>query len=100
MLSRADVTSRREERVRAAEKRVDDLRDRCRQLQEEEDLAMVKPPLDGLELMAMFNRPPGPWIKPIKERLLTMVIDGDLASDDKERGAEIARALMAELFSD
>jgi len=96
-LSRSDVTSRRPERVRAAEARVDQLRERAERLQEEEDVARIRPPLDGLELMEMFGRRPGPWIRPIKDRLLTMVLDGDLSPDDKERGAEIAREVMAEL---
>jgi poly(A) polymerase len=93
-LSRSDVTSSRPERVRAAEARVDQLAERAQHLQEEEDIARIRPPLDGLELMEMFDRPPGPWIRPIKDRLLAMVLDGELASDDKERAAEIARSMM------
>jgi poly(A) polymerase len=97
MLSRSDVTSRREERVRAAERRVDDLRARIEQLRAEEDIARIKPPLDGNDLMAMFARPPGPWIRPIKEHLLAMVLDGELSPDDRDRAAEIARAMVAEM---
>ncbi len=97
LLSRSDVTSRRPERVRAAEERVDQLRERCAQLQAEADLAEIRPPLDGTELMAMFDRGPGAWIRPIKDRLLAMVLDGDLAPDDKETAAEIARAIVAEM---
>ncbi len=97
MLSRADVTSKREERVRAAERRVDELRARIEQLQAEEDIARIRPPLDGNDLMEMFGRGPGPWIRPIKERLLAMVLDGELAPDDRDRAAEIARAMMAEM---
>jgi poly(A) polymerase len=97
MLSRSDVTSRFAERVRAAEQRVDDLQARYEQLQAEDDIARIRPPLDGNELMEMFGRAPGPWIRPIKDRLLTMVIDGDLKPDDKERAAEIAREVFAEV---
>lgn len=96
MLSRSDVTSRRPERVRAAEQRVDKLRERCAQLQAEADVAALQPPLDGNELMTMFGRGPGPWIKPIKERLLAMVLDGELGPEDKEQAAEIARAMVGE----
>jgi len=95
-LSRSDVTSRREERVRAAERRVDELRERCERLQAEADIAKIKAPLDGDDLMEIFGRPPGPWIRPIKDRLLAMVLDGDLAPDDRERAAEIARSMMRE----
>lgn len=96
LLSRSDVTSRRLERVKAAERRVEELRDRCERLQAEADMAQIKPPLDGNELMALFGRGPGPWIRPIKDRLLSMVLDGDLSPDDKERAAEVARAMVAE----
>jgi poly(A) polymerase len=95
-LSKSDVTSRRPERVRAAEARVDRLQERAERLQEEEDIARIRPPIDGLELMEMFGRGPGPWIRPIKDRLLEMVLDGELAPDDKERAVEIARAMMQE----
>src|SRR5581483_137558 len=96
-LSRSDVTSRREERVRAAERRVDLLRERAERLKEEEDVARIRPPLDGSDLMEMFGRGPGPWIRPIKDRLLAMVLDGELAPDDRERATEIARAMMEEV---
>ena len=96
MLSRSDVTSRREERVRAAERRVDELRERCERLQEEADVARIKPPLDGNDLMELFGRPPGPWIRPIKERLLAMVLDGDLALDDRQQAEEIAREMVSQ----
>ncbi len=47
--------------------------------------------------MALAGRPPGPWIKPIKERLLAAVLDGELAPDDTERATEIARQMLSEL---
>lgn len=97
MLSRADVTSRRPERVRAAEQRVEALQARAARLEEEADLARMRPPLDGTELMDLFQRPPGPWIRPIKDRLLELVIDGELAPDDKERAADIAREMVKQL---
>jgi poly(A) polymerase len=95
VLSRADVTSRRAERRLAAERRVNELQSRCEQLQSQADVARLTSPLDGLELMEMFGRGPGPWIKPIKDRLTELVIEGELGMDDKERAAEIARALVA-----
>ena len=94
LLSRADVTSRREDRVRAAEQRVDALQSRYDALQTEEDIERIRPPIDGTDLMEMFGRGPGPWIRPIKDHLLNLVIEGELAPDDRERAAEIARSLM------
>jgi len=66
----------------------------CVRLQEEAERVPLKSPLDGKELMAMFDRGPGPWLRPIKEHLLGLVIDGALAPDDKEGAANIARMLV------
>lgn len=95
-LSAADVTSRRPERVRAAASRVRALRKRIEHLREAEAVERLSSPLDGNELMALFGRGPGPWIKPVKERLLAAVLDGQLAPDDKDGAAELARAVLAE----
>jgi poly(A) polymerase len=91
VLSRADVTSQRPDKVRAAIRRVDELQHRIGEIRAQEDVAKITSPLDGLELMALFDRGPGPWIRPIKDRLLAAVIDGELAQDDKPGATELAR---------
>jgi poly(A) polymerase len=96
-LSRADITSYRPEKVSRAEARVDDLATRCQWLREEAERVPLKSPLDGLELMELFARPPGPWIRPIKDYLLDLVIDGQLAPDDKATAIVLARRKMVEL---
>src|SRR5689334_19334403 len=80
-LSRADITSYRAEKVNRAAARVAELAERCRHLQEEAERVPLKSPLDGNELMEMFGRGPGPWLRPIKEHLLGLVIDGLLSPD-------------------
>ncbi|MHB9092594.1 MAG: HD domain-containing protein [Chloroflexota bacterium] len=95
-LSRADVTSHRPVRVEAALARVDALETHCRELAAQEEIEALQSPLDGNELMTLFGRPPGPWIKPVKDYLLGLVIEGDLAQNEKERAAELARQFMAE----
>ena len=70
------------------------LAERCQRLKEEAERVPLKSPLDGNELMKMFDRPPGPWLRPIKDHLLGLVIDGVLSPDDKEEAAEIARMLI------
>jgi poly(A) polymerase len=96
-LSAADVTSRRPEKVRAAAGRVAALRERIMAIRATEEVEKLSSPLDGLELMALAGRGPGPWIKPIKERLLALVLDGALAPDDKDGATAIAREMLAEL---
>ncbi len=94
-LSRADITSYRRSRVEAGVARVNHLEARCRELQAQEDVAKLQSPLDGNDLMTMFDREPGPWIKPIKDYLLELVIDGELAQDDRETATKLAEEFAA-----
>jgi poly(A) polymerase len=94
-LSQADITSYRPEKVSRAVARVQELRARAAYLKEEAERVPLKSPLDGNELMALFGRGPGPWLKPVKEHLLGLVIDGKMAPDDKTAAAAEARAFVA-----
>ncbi|MCE7929045.1 MAG: HD domain-containing protein [Chloroflexi bacterium CFX7] len=63
---------------------------------EAEDAALLRAesPLSGDDLIEMFDREPGPWIRRIKQRLSAMVLDGDLAPGDRAHAERIARGLM------
>lgn len=95
-LAAADVTSARAAKVAAAQARVAGLRAHFNRLQEQAALDALQSPLDGDELMAMFNLPPGIWIKIVKERLREMVIDDELAIGDKETAERLTREWLAE----
>jgi len=95
-LARADVTSANARRVAAAAARVDALVARCAEVEAQAEVAKIKSPLDGVALMALFDRPPGPWIRPLKDYLLNLVLDGQLAQDDVATATDLARAWMAE----
>jgi poly(A) polymerase len=90
----ADVTSAREQKQKAAAKRVNGLRAHITRLRAEEALNQLQSPLDGQQLMGMFGHPPGRWIATIKDHLRELVIDGELAVGDVERATEIARAMV------
>ncbi len=95
-LSRADITSYRVDKVTKATARVAELAERCQRLRAEAERVPLKSPLDGNELMELFERGPGPWLRPLKEHLLALVIDGALAPDDKESARRIARIFIEE----
>ncbi len=99
-LSRADVTTARADRRLAIAASVAELERRVRELREQEDIARIASPLDGLELMQLFDRGPGPWIQPIKDHLRELVIEGELHMDDKEAAVPIARRVYVELRLD
>src|SRR5262249_27052260 len=95
-LSRADITSYRPDKVSRAAARVNELEARCRWLREEAQRVPIKSPLDGNDLMALFSQGPGPCLRPLKDYLRGLVIDGHLAPDDRA-GAEVAaRAFLDE----
>jgi poly(A) polymerase len=94
-LAAADVTSGREQKRLAASRRVTGLRTRFSDLQAQMELARLESPLDGNDLMRIFDRPPGPWIKQIKNHLRELVIEGELSPDDRDGASRIARALLA-----
>jgi poly(A) polymerase len=93
-LSAADSTSLRPARAQAAAERVAALRSRVEGLQAEEDVIALDSPLDGDELMEIYGRGPGRWIKDVKERLLTAVLDGEIGPDDKDGARYLADEVM------
>ncbi len=95
-LAAADVTSARATKVAAAHARVAGLRAHFERLQEQAALDAFQSPLDGDELMAMFDLPPGIWIKVVKERLRELVIDDELAIGDQQTAERLARQWLGE----
>lgn len=94
-LSRADITSYRPEKISRAESRINELEARAQRLREEAERVPLKSPLDGNDLMQIFGRGPGAWLRPLKDYLLGLVIDGKLAPDDREAAEAEARAFLA-----
>jgi poly(A) polymerase len=94
-LARADVTSGRQSVRERAWRRIDGLAAHCAHLLAEQELGKLQSPLDGTQLMALFDRPPGPWIRPLKDHLRALVIDGALAPGDEVGATTEARCWMA-----
>ncbi len=92
--SRADITSYRPRRVERGLARVAELQVRCETILGEQDVAALDSPLDGHALMKLFKRPPGIWIKPIKQHLLDLVLDGELDPDDVDTAERVALAFV------
>jgi poly(A) polymerase len=69
---------------------------RCEEIKAQEDVEKLHSPLDGNELMAMFDGKPGRWIGEIKDYLLGLVLDGALSQDDKSEGERLAREYVAQ----
>jgi poly(A) polymerase len=94
-LAAADVTSANVRKQAAAQARVAGLRAHWERLEQQAALDSLQSPLDGDELMAMFDLPPGIWIKVVKERLRELVIDDELAIGDKAAAERLVHTWMA-----
>ncbi len=93
-LTGSDITSANERKVKQAKRLMDSLRARITRIESETAMAEMKSPLDGSELMAMFDQPPGRWIADVKDYLRELVIDGELAPGDKTSAAALATAYL------
>jgi poly(A) polymerase len=61
-LVRADCTTRNRRKAAALQRTYDDLETRIARIAAEEDLARVRPDLDGNEIMRLLGLPPGPLV--------------------------------------
>ena len=96
-LAAADVTSARAHKQRAAADRIDGLRQHIATLEAQNALDQLQSPLDGNDLMSMFDRKPGRWIAQIKDKLRDLVIDGELDPSDRDTAETIATDLLKDI---
>ncbi len=95
-LARADITGSAPRRRQVAVASWESLRDRVDEVRSEDAIERLESPLDGNDLMQIFGRPPGRWIKPLKDHLQGEVIEGRLAKDDRACARELAESFARE----
>lgn len=93
-LVRSDCTTRNKRRAAALSATYDALEERIADIQEREDLARVRPDLDGNEIMKLLGLPPGPLVgqawRHLKEvRLTKGPLDRDEAEAELRRWAAV-----------
>jgi poly(A) polymerase len=82
-LTRSDCTTRNAKKAAALARRMDELEARIEVLAAEEELARIKPPLDGDEIMAFLGVPPGPLVGEARAFLLELRLDeGPIGKDE------------------
>ncbi|HET9259356.1 MAG TPA: CCA tRNA nucleotidyltransferase [Acidimicrobiia bacterium] len=74
-LVRCDVTTANRRREEAIQGRIDELEERIAQLSEQEELARLRAPIDGHQVMAYLGMDPGPKVGEITEILLEKRIE-------------------------
>ncbi len=94
VLTRADCTTRNQRKADRLRRTYDALEARIARLSEEEELASIRPDLDGTQIMAILGIPPGPEVGRAYQFLLELRMDnGPMAEAD---AAAALRAWAAE----
>lgn len=89
-LTRADSTTRNKKRAAALQRAYDHLEERITRLAEEEQLAAIRPDLDGAQIMEILNIPPGPLVGKAYKHLLELRLDNGPLSEEEARSALLA----------
>ncbi len=83
VLTRCDCTTRDERKAARLSRRMDELEERIAVLAEEEELAALRPELDGRQVMAHLGVPPGPIVGEALAHLLEIRLDeGPIGHDE------------------
>jgi len=93
-LTRADCTTRNRRKATALARTYDDLERRIARLEQEEELAKIRPELDGHEIQQVLGLAPGPAVGKAYKFLL------DLRLDQGPVGKEAAATALREWWSD
>ncbi|MFC6235712.1 CCA tRNA nucleotidyltransferase [Leucobacter soli] len=94
ILTRADVTTRNRRKAERLQHAYDDIERRIDELAEAEELAAVRPELDGEQIMAVLGLPPGPEVGRAYKFLLELRLDEGPIGE--EAAAERLRAWFAD----
>jgi poly(A) polymerase len=99
-LTRSDCTTRNAKKAAALGRRMDELEGRIGELAAQEELEKIKPPLDGVQIMAFLGLSPGPLVGEARAFLLDLRLDEGpideatayerLAAWARERGIEVS----------
>lgn len=90
VLTRADSTTRNRRKAEALQRTYDDLEERIDRLSEQEELAAIRPDLDGNEIMRILRIGPGPDVGRAWKHLLEVRLDAGPMDHDTAR-AELLR---------
>lgn len=85
VLTRCDCTTRNERKAKQLSKRMDDLEERIDALAEEEELARIRPELDGQDVMEHLGLEPGREVGEALKFLLDIRLDEGLIGEDAAR---------------
>ncbi len=84
MLAEADITSKQEERVKRYLANYKIVREKLKDVEERDSIRNFQPPIDGAEIMEIFNIPPCRMIGDIKNAIKEAILDGKIGNNREE----------------
>nr|WP_193604983.1 CCA tRNA nucleotidyltransferase [Nocardioides dongkuii] len=90
VLTRADCTTRNQRKADRLRRTYDELEERIARLSEQEELASIRPDLDGNEIMAILGIGPGREVGQAYQHLLELRMDRGPMSEDEARAELLA----------
>ncbi len=95
-LCSADITSKNKMKVRRYRDNFEMVKIRCAEVEQKDQIRNWQPPVDGVEIMKLFNLPPSQEVGLLKTALKDVILDG-VIPNDREAALQFLKEKAAEM---